>query len=141
MKPPRVVFDTNVLVSALLFPSGRVSWLRGAWQSGTVLPLVSRRTASELIRVLAYPKFGLTHREREDLLADYLPHCETIIAEGSPALPECRDPHDVPFLELALSGRAHALVTGDSGLLELATGLAVPILTPEAFREELAARG
>ena len=32
MTAPRVVFDTNVLVSALLFPAGRLSWLREAWQ-------------------------------------------------------------------------------------------------------------
>ena len=35
----RLVLDTNVLVSALLFPTGAVSWLRDAWQAQAVVPL------------------------------------------------------------------------------------------------------
>ena len=53
MTPVRPVLDTNVLVSALLFHSGALSWLRSAWHSGQVSPLASRETAAELIRVLA----------------------------------------------------------------------------------------
>lgn len=134
MKSIRTVLDTNVLVSALLFPSGRVSWLRGMWQSRMVLPLASRETVSELIRVLLYPKFDLTNRERKDVLADYLPFCESITVDEAMALPECRDPFDRPFLALSLAGRADALVTGDKDLLAVAPEFAVPILTPEAFR-------
>jgi len=74
-RPPRWVLDTNVLVSALLFPAGRLTWIRDAWRSGAIVPLASRETTTELIRVLCHPRFGLTPREREDLLADYLPHC------------------------------------------------------------------
>lgn len=53
----RVVLDTNVLLSALLFPAGSLSWLRQAWQSEALRPLASRDTTAELIRVLTYPKF------------------------------------------------------------------------------------
>ena len=56
----RVVLDTNVLLSALLFYQGSVAWLRHAWQSEAIRPLASRDTTEELIRVLAYPKFKLT---------------------------------------------------------------------------------
>ena len=140
MKPIRTVLDTNVLVSALLFPQGSMSWLRATWRSRAVLPLVSRDTASELIRVLAYPKFRLTGREREDLLADYLPYCESVAVEGPLLLPDCRDPFDRPFLALALAGKADALVTGDSDLLALSPAFAVPILTPRALKERLPRR-
>ena len=58
----RLVLDTNVLVSALQFLSGTVSWLRDAWQAQAVVPLASRDTTAELIRVLSYPKFQLTRR-------------------------------------------------------------------------------
>jgi hypothetical protein len=54
----RVIFDTNAIVSALLF-RGAATWLVEHWQSGEVTPMVSRETARELLRVLAYPKFGL----------------------------------------------------------------------------------
>ena len=135
---PRCVLDTNVLVSALLFPAGRVTWLRDAWRAETVLPLASRATVAELIRVLSYPKFRLTVREREDLLGDYLPYCESVVVSDPPVVTECRDPFDRPFLELALVGRADALVSGDSDLLALSPAFPVPILTPGTARGVLA---
>ena len=98
MTRPRLVLDTNVLVSALVFPTGSTSWLRAAWQSWIVRPLASRETTTELIRVLAYPKFRLDTDERDDLLADYLPWCETVVVRDLSAVPDCRDRHDRAFL-------------------------------------------
>ena len=142
MTPVRPVLDTNVLLSALLFRSGALSWLRGAWRSGALRPLASRATTVELARVLAYPKFGLDAEEQRDLLDDYLPFCETVpVPDPPPAVPECRDPFDRPFLELALAGRADALVTGDADLLALAGAFPVPILSPAAFRRRLSGGG
>jgi putative PIN family toxin of toxin-antitoxin system len=116
----RVVLDTNCLVSALLF-SGRVAWLRADWQTGRIVPLLSRATTLELLRVLDYPKFALTAEEREDVLADLLPFAETVtVPEPPPPTPAPRDPHDRPFLELALAARADALVSGDADLRSLA---------------------
>jgi uncharacterized protein len=135
MRPPRLVLDTNVLLSALLFRVGAVSWLRIAWQSKTIRPLASRETTAELIRVLAYSRFRLNEAERQDLLADYLPWCETVTIASPAAVPDCRDPFDRPFLELALAAQADALLTGDGDLLALAPDFAVPILTPRAFRD------
>lgn len=129
-RPLRWVLDTNVLVSALLFPAGSLTWTRDAWRSGAIVPLASRETTTELIRVLCYPRFGLTPREREDLLADYLPYCESITVSKPPPVPDCRDPFDRPFLELAVAGKADALVTGDKDLHSLAPTFTIPILTP-----------
>lgn len=67
----------------------------------------------------------------------YLPYCEMVDVVEPPVVPYCRDPSDRPFLELALAGRADALVTGDSDLLALAPVLPVPILTPNRLRELL----
>jgi putative PIN family toxin of toxin-antitoxin system len=134
----RAVLDTNVVVSALVFSSGRTAWLREAWQSGAVRPLVSRAVVAELLRVLEYPKFGLDREEREILLGDYLPACEVVrVSRKSRALPECRDPDDRAFLELALAGKADWLVTGDGDLLALARKFPVPIVSPEQFRVAL----
>ncbi|MGE0256335.1 MAG: putative toxin-antitoxin system toxin component, PIN family [Alphaproteobacteria bacterium] len=137
MSRPRVVLDTNVLLSALLFRAGALAWLRHSWQSGTILPLASHDTAAELVAVLAYPKFRLTAREREELLGDYLPWCETVRVPAGIAVPDCRDPFDRPFLEIALAGKADVLLTGDRDQLALAAVFAVPILTPAAFRGRL----
>lgn len=76
----------------------------------------------------------MTAGEQEDLIADYLPWCETVLVSQPPTVPACRDPADRPFLELALRCRADALVTGDEDLLDLATVFPVPILTPPAIR-------
>ena len=101
-------------------------------------PLAGQQTTAELIRVLAYPKFALSSGERQDLLDDYLHFCETVaVPELPPTVPTCRDPFDRPFLELALVGRADALVTGDADILELAEAFSVPILSPAAFQQRL----
>ena len=141
MTAVRAVLDTNVAVSALVFHSGALSWLRGAWRSGSVCPLASRETTAELIRVLAYPEFALNAEDQRDLLDDYLPYCQTVdVPVPPPAIPECRDPFDRPFLELALAGRADALVTGDSDILGLAGTFAVPVLSPAEFRRRVLER-
>ncbi len=59
--------------------------------SRVAAPLASKVTASELMRVLGYPKFKLSADEREELLADYLPHCRSVrIPAHLPKLPQCR---------------------------------------------------
>lgn len=131
---PRVVIDTNLVLSALVFASGRLAHLRTAWQGGQIQPLVSSTTAAELVRVLAYPKFRLSAADQEELLADYLPHCETVRIRQAPlAMPACRDPFDLPFLQLAIVARADALITGDQDLLSLSGQIDRPIVTAEQF--------
>ena len=136
MKSSRVVFDTNVVVSALLFSAGRLAWLREAWRTGRAIPLVSRDTTQELIRVLGYPKFRLTAEEQRTLLADYLPFAEIVATPKARRLPDCRDPGDVPFLHLAAVAQADALVTGDEDLLALKRRFRIPVMTAEEFRSQ-----
>ena len=131
----RVVFDTNVVVSALLFRHGKLSWLREFWRSEKVIALVSRDTITELMRVLSYPKFKLDSADIETLLSDYLPFAEVVdqILVGQEA-PVCSDPDDQMFIELALSGGARYLVTGDSDLLSMADLCPFTIIQPADFR-------
>ncbi len=137
-KELRWVLDTNAVLSALIRPGGVSGRLRLAWQAGLFTPLVSRATASELIRVLAYPKFKLKHAEQHELLADYLPWTQVVrIPDPPPATPACRDPHDLPFLHLALGAKADALVTGDDDLLSLAPLRGIALLTPAQAIEAL----
>ena len=133
MASPRVVIDTNIIVSALIF-GGKVSRLRLAWQDDLFIPLVSKATTTELIRVLAYPKFKLTPTEQEDLISDYILFCEAVtMPDRLPVIPECRDPFDVPFLLLAVVSEADYLVTGDRDLLSLKDNFSCPIITAEDF--------
>jgi putative PIN family toxin of toxin-antitoxin system len=119
--PVRAVLDTNVVLSTLVFRDGAAGQLRLAWQRGLVLPLASTATVQELVRVLAYPKFRLSQAEQDELLADYLPYAETVrIPQPPPLVPECRDALDLPFMHLALVGKAQFLVSGDLDLLSIA---------------------
>jgi uncharacterized protein len=137
--PPRVVLDTNVVLSALLFRGGPAAQVRIAWMAGRFVPLASAATAQELVRVLAYPKFKLSADEQHDLLADYLPWVQIVeIPDPPPATPPCRDPLDLPFLRLAIAGKARTLVSGDKDLLVLAGARGLcPILSVEQFCREL----
>lgn len=131
---PRVVFDTNVVLSALVFAKGPSAGLRAAWQGGLSVPLVSTATARELVRVLGYPKFRLDPDQQRELLGDYLPCAQVVrIPEPPPKVPDCRDPFDLPFLHLAAAGRAAFLVTGDADLLTLGRVGRCQIVTPAAF--------
>ena len=134
----RVVLDTNVVLSALVFGGGLTGRMRAVWQSQRALPLVSTATVQELMRVLAYPKFRLSGQDRSLLLAEYLPYTETIhMPQTPPEVPDCRDPYDLMFLQLATVGGAAVLVSGDKDLLTLAdtflrqSGCA--IVEPESF--------
>lgn len=129
----RVVFDTTTVLSALLFENGRLAWLRSQWRQDDTTPLVCRETVEELTRVLAYPKFRLAAEDREELLGDYLPYCEVVaLVKKCPVL--CRDRQDQPFLDLAQSGRADTLVSGDKDLLALSGQTRFLIETPEGYR-------
>ena len=137
--PPRLVIDTNPVLSALLLRQGRLTSLRRAWQSGHCLPLVCTATIRELMRVLGYPKFKLTAEDQRELLADYLPYCETVtLPDPLPTIPDCRDAYDRPFLHLAIAGRADALLSGDQDLLVLNGQLRCPIVTAERWLATIA---
>jgi putative PIN family toxin of toxin-antitoxin system len=86
------------------------------------------------MRALTYPKFRLSSEEQQELLADYLPYCTTVrMPTKPPKTPPCRDPFDVPFLQLAIVGKADHLVTGDKDLLSLTATFARSIITAEQF--------
>ncbi len=121
----RVVFDTNTVVSALLFEHGRLSWLRAHWRREDVIALVSKGTIEELIRVLTYPKFALEKADIEALLSDYLPFTTPVDLTSLPHTPRCKDPDDQIFVDLAIEAKADVLVSGDHALLQMDMGIVV----------------
>jgi len=142
----RVVLDTNVVLSALVFRAGAAGPVRLAWQRGLLLPLVSTATVQELVRVLAYSKFRLSKAEQDELLADYLPYAETVrIPQLPPTVPDCRDVLDLPFMHLAVTGKAQVLVSGDCDLLAIAAEFerasSCPIMTLDFFCKTYCTQG
>ena len=135
----KVVIDTNAVISATLFGTGLMKPLRLAWQSGLVMPIISKETRAELLRVLAYEKFKLTEADIARVLALYLPHAQVhavdLVADTRNHIPVCRDTRDQIFLDLTQSAKADYLITGDQDLLVLADTpkLSFRILKPIEF--------
>jgi putative PIN family toxin of toxin-antitoxin system len=128
----RIVFDSNVIVSALLFEQsvpGRAFY--AALKHGEVL--LSQETVVELKAVLSRKKFDryLTMEERQQFLVRLLR--EATLVEVTEQIEACRDPKDNKFLELAVSGGANCVVTGDPDLLALDPFRGIPLLTPAQF--------
>ncbi len=131
MNRPRVVLDTNVLISSLW--GGTPGKIVRLWQKGGLRALLSREILEEeYMEVLS--RF---HPAEEDL--------DTFVAlMGSSHLTEWiappihlhviqSDPSDNRFLECAVAGHADALVSGDKHLLDLKQYEGIPILTPTVF--------
>ena len=130
----RCVFDTNVLVSALLLPdSAPRHALDRALAQGKVL--LSFAALAELYEVLSRKQF---RRYADD--ADIRSFLATLTRETEwvdvdTRITACRDPKDDKFLELATSGRATHIVSGDADLLALNPFRGIAILSPRSFLE------
>jgi uncharacterized protein len=135
------VFDTNALISALLFEHSKPGLaFRRALRHGRVLS--SSSTIEELAAVLQREKFEryVTAAEREEFLAAIVE--ESLFIEPSEQIRACRDAKDNKFLELTVSGCASYIITGDTDLLILHPFRRVAIVTPAQFlqvtKEEVA---
>ncbi len=114
----KVVIDTNVLVSALLF-DGVAGRLVTLWKDRRILPLCSKEIMDEYLRVLAYPKFKLTNIEIEYLITvEILPWFQPVtVLKGKPFIKN--DPQDDIFIWCALEGKAYSIISGDNHLLSM----------------------
>lgn len=132
----RVVLDTNVLVSSLLF-EGYSNRLADLWKSGVIELLASGAMFREYARVLAYPKFKLSGEEAIELLREeVLPFVVPVKALKVPSVIK-EDPSDDQFLACALAGKADAIISGDKHLLNLKIYRGIPIWNVRTFLERL----
>ena len=129
----RVVIDTNVLVSILVFDDPHHRPLREMWRNGRIAALTTQECCSELARVLRYPQFNLSADAVDAAYAEYIRHAVEMDALPCATLPKCSDADDQKFLELAYTADAASLLTGDKALLELRRKVRFRIETPELF--------
>ena len=126
----KLVIDTNLWISRLLMPGGAKAVDHGlAWG----LPLMSEDTLTELVDVLARPKF-----DRYVSLADRQQFIRLLggivrVIPITQRITACRDPKDDKFLDVALNGDARMILTGDNDLLELHPFHGIEILKPADF--------
>lgn len=130
------VFDTNVLVSAVLL---KQSISRKAFdhalEEGVIL--ISESTIAELNDVLRREKFNkyITEEERIQFLTALVREAQ--FTDVTVEVTECRDPKDNKFLELAISGRANCIVSGDKDLSVLHPFRGISILSPREFLNKI----
>ena len=135
----KVVIDTNVLVSALIAPSGTPA--RVMQQVERMQLITSHEILQELARVLQYPRIRRRYNLDDATIVDFLErlYAASAIVTVNLQVDVIRDdPDDNKFLACAAVGQADYLVTGDPHLLDLGAFHATVILTPRQFLQILA---
>ncbi|MBI3398486.1 MAG: putative toxin-antitoxin system toxin component, PIN family [Deltaproteobacteria bacterium] len=127
----KIVLDTNVLISSLLF-KGELARVVDLWKKGKIIPVLSRDTFDEFKTVLEYPKFSLTAQEMKVIIEEeVLPFFEVIeVADKIKRV--CRDADDDKFITCAVSASADFIVIGDKGL-DIGRYKSVKILSASGF--------
>jgi putative PIN family toxin of toxin-antitoxin system len=134
----KVVLDTNVLLSGLMFPDGAPGRVVAAWREARFDLVISVHQLAEIGRALAYPKIrrilDWDDRRIEQFIRQLYVRAQIVNLDGiSVEVPA--DPDDVPILATLVAAKADVLITGDGDLLALRDRYA--ILTPAEFVHRL----
>jgi putative PIN family toxin of toxin-antitoxin system len=135
---PRVVLDTNIIVSGLGW-SGAPATILDAVTDDRLVLVTSAPLLAELRRVLEYPRLAKVIQGGAQL-ADLVAASGVVVAP-SRVLTVVRDDDDNRVLEAAIEGTADYIVSGDADLLDLGSFQGIPIITPGTFVAAVLGRG
>jgi len=138
MNRHRIVLDTNVIISAILF-GGKPRRVLDLVISGSVDCTLSIAILDELRDVLQRPKFGFHADLCLHIIEELHGACDIISPSMSVNVIRS-DPDDNRILECAVEAHAHFIVSGDSHLLDLGTFEKISILSPAEYLKEFEAR-
>ncbi|MEO8132589.1 MAG: putative toxin-antitoxin system toxin component, PIN family [Betaproteobacteria bacterium] len=134
----KVVLDTNVLLSGLMFPDSTPGRIVAVWVEARFEVVLSLDQLAEIGRVLEYPKIrrklGWDDQQIELFIKQLYIRAE-VVELGAIAVEVPRDPGDAPILGTLVAAKADLLVTGDGDLLALRDNY--PIETPAEFVRRL----
>lgn len=132
MPKARVVIDNNVLISHLLIAGSPASLAASRALAHTQV-LISDASLAELADVLGRAKFDryASRESRQDYFRLIARITEVVAITTT--VRACRDPQDDKILELAISGNASLIVTGDRDLLTLTPFRMISVITPAQF--------
>jgi putative PIN family toxin of toxin-antitoxin system len=135
----RAVVDTNILVRAVIRPTGTVGPVLLRLRQGDYTLLYAQSLLEELIDVLNRPrirdKYRLTDQDIQTVVSLILLRGEAVVPQER--ITACRDSKDNKFLDVAVAGKADVVVSGDQDLLVLHPFRDIPILPPAAFLQML----
>ncbi len=134
----RVVLDTNILISALISPSGPPDIIYRAWRSGQFELVTSVTQLEEMRRASRYPK--MKSRFQSSVAGAMVNHLRRAVVLDQLKLDkDIADPNDAYLLAMAATAEADYLVTGDrrAGLLQSGSFNRTRIVTPSRFCDEV----
>lgn len=124
----RLVIDTNVLVSGMLSPLGPPGRIISLLSSGQLEPCTDGRLMTEYETVLRRDHLHIDPEAVDELLRLVRRYG---LPTGAPPLEmDLPHPNDQPFVEVALSGGARCLVTGNGVHFPADRCMGLPVLTP-----------
>ena len=132
----RAVLDVNVLVSALISPTGTPAQVLELWRAAKLVLVISEPILDELDRVMAEPRLRRRYALTPPLVARLIRGLRrfAIVAPGQLEVSGIvRDPEDHKVLACAREGGADYLVTGDDDLLSLGGHGSISMISPAAF--------
>jgi len=140
MNKKRIILDTNILISGLILSSSKPQQVFD-WVTQKHILLMSEETLAELFKTFIRPKFEkyISLEKRLAFVANLKQQAEII--EITESITDCRDSKDNKFLELAISGNADCLITGDQDLLVLNPFRDTEIITATDFLTRFSNRG
>lgn len=132
-----IVIDTNLLISAVLFPNSLPAKALDKaliyWEI-----IVSKSTLEEFLEVISRKKFDKYFVDRPNGRQIFIENFvgAVTIVEPTETITDCKDPKDNQFLEIAISANARLLVTGDhKDLITMNPYRGLEILTARKFLE------
>ena len=133
----KVILDTNVLVSGLMFPGSIPGSAVAAWREGRFDLVVPLAQLEEIGRVLAYPKIRAILQWDDAAIGRFLEqlYLRAEVVEPEPQPVEVRDRGDLHVLRALAAGAAELLVTGDNDLLAVRGRYRIE--TPAEFAKRL----
>ena len=134
----KVVLDTNVLVSGLMYPDGAPGRIVAAWVEAQFDVVFSLEQLAEVGRVLAYPKIRRILKWDDQRVEQFIKQLYVraeVVELGQTTVEVPRDPNDTPILATLVAAKADLLVTGDADLLAFRDEYAIE--TPAEFMRRL----
>ena len=137
----KAVIDTNILVRALIKPTGTVDPVITSLRDEKFTLIYSIEILEELADVLSRPRIARKYGISEQ---DIVRVVRLILTRGEKVVPQqkieiCRDPKDNKFLEASVSGNADVIVSGDYDLLVLHPFGDIFIISPCEFLQKIEA--
>jgi putative PIN family toxin of toxin-antitoxin system len=127
---PRVVLDSNVIVSGLGW-SGAPAKILDAALDGQLVLVTSPPLLAELRRVLGYPKLAKVLGEAQQIVD--LVESSSVVVIPARVIAAVSDESDNRVLEAAVEGAADYIVSGDDHLLGLGSFQHIPVIAPREF--------